>query len=221
MQNEFEYTDKVIKMLNRKLIRAFDGFKTGLKFDELNVLKGVNEQYERMASEMQRQYRHIARRKYSDTWEYLIALGLAKGKMPGEKAINATADAVVKQTLGGYNPVTEYVFSHEIERKSARTAEAIIAAQIVGDRNKAIDKSLKLLSNQMAEYADYVTLESAKAAYGDAGVKRVIWRTRHDEKRCQICKGLDGNVYNLDSAPDKPHYNCRCWLEPYTGRAKD
>lgn len=220
MRDEFEYADKVIKLLNRKLIRTFDGFKTGLKFDELNVLRSVNEQYERMANEMKRQYRHIARRKYADSWEYLIALKLANGEIPGEKAINAAADKVVKQVLDGYNPVTEYVFSHEIERKSARTAEAIIAAQTIGDRNKAIDKSLKLLSNQMAEYADFVTLESAKAAYSDAGIKRVIWRTHRDEKRCQTCKELDGNVYTLDSAPDKPHYNCRCWLEPYTGRNK-
>jgi len=57
--------------------------------------------------------------------------------------------------------------------------------------------------------------QSSKAHYKGAGVERVEWSAARDARTCPICKALDGNIYDIDDAPDIPkHPQCRCTLLP-------
>lgn len=43
-----------------------------------------------------------------------------------------------------------------------------------------------------------------------------IWRT--EEGACEKCQALNGLTFsNIDDIPDKPHPNCRCWVEVIDG----
>lgn len=55
---------------------------------------------------------------------------------------------------------------------------------------------------------------AAITAYRDAGVEEVMWITQRDGRVCEECITLNGLIFPIDRVPDKPHYNCRCYLEP-------
>jgi SPP1 gp7 family putative phage head morphogenesis protein len=71
-----------------------------------------------------------------------------------------------------------------------------------------------LLIRQIKQYA--IDLEDAIAmvVYEDTGVKKLQWVAEDDYKTCGDCKELDGEIFDLDKAPDKLHHNCRCYLIP-------
>jgi len=49
---------------------------------------------------------------------------------------------------------------------------------------------------------------------------RLIWKTRSDEKTCEVCRSYHNKVYYSDKAPSLPaHDNCRCKLVTYKGAA--
>ena len=47
-----------------------------------------------------------------------------------------------------------------------------------------------------------------------------IWHT--EEGACEKCQALNNLTFkNTDEIPDKPHPNCRCWIEVSDGKDKD
>lgn len=243
----FKRADALMELMDRQLIEMFGKFKTGMNFDELNVLKTVTNRYTEIAEYAEQQYRELAKATFDDMWAYLLVMGLlddekarsaSKGqrqskalkeayaeiadarkeeRRPKPKAVRAVTKELTAKLLDGYNPVSGYVFRHEIERKAAKTAESILAAQTTGDRDKAIDKAMKQLSGQIAEYADQVVTETTKDAYENAGVELVKWMIKQDSRVCKACEGLRGRIFERDKVPPKPHFGCRCWLEAYGG----
>lgn len=60
--------------------------------------------------------------------------------------------------------------------------------------------------------------QASSAAFSDNNqVVYLKWVTQNDDKVCDICEPMDGNVYKVEDAPTPQvdsHYNCRCGLEP-------
>jgi len=57
---------------------------------------------------------------------------------------------------------------------------------------------------------------AAKRRYEDAGVEKVEWIAAYDDRICEECESLHGNVYPIGDTPEIPvHPNCRCTLIPY------
>ena len=52
--------------------------------------------------------------------------------------------------------------------------------------------------------------------YKEAGVTQVEWLTARDERTCEICDPMDGDIENINEAPPLPastHPQCRCiWM---------
>lgn len=202
----FAYADAAIKDMNRRNLRAFDRLKQ-LKFDELNVLSAVTDVYDKAVRVAKRRYYSIARQAY-------IAALLAEGKTERQAermADESITEDYIIEILDDYDPVTLYQFMPEIERKKQRLVEALIAAH---NKNVEIDKALKYLTLQLSQYADKAELESTLKAYEDAGVAKVRWITMEDERVCVTCNSLDGKVFSIEKVPPRPHYRCRCELEP-------
>lgn len=116
-----------------------------------------------------------------------------------------------------YNPVTKYVYENELERKQARFFESIVANVEAKDRHemeadyKAAENAWKRQTRQaMIDTED----RAAVTAYRDAGVEEVMWISVCDNRTCEECSALNGLIFPVDRVPDKPHYNCRCHLEP-------
>lgn len=114
--------------------------------------------------------------------------------------------------LNKYNPVTKYVFSNEIDRKESRLFEALVSA--MEERYESYATAENLLARQIKQSAINLEDEIKIETYKGAGVKKVQWVAEDDSKTCGVCKELDGEIFNIDEAPPKQHYNCRCYLIP-------
>lgn len=202
----FEYADKAIKDMNRRNLRSFGKMKQ-LKFDELNILKAVNATYEQSVNLAKTRYKQIAIDAFVSA---LMSLGylLKDAESTAEETIT---DDWVLDMLEDYDPVTLYQFLSEAERKKQRLIEAMIAAH---NKGQEVDKALRLWTLQIAHYADRSVIDGTVDGYKEAGVKRVRWIAVDDEKTCPVCQTLDGEIFDIDKIPDRPHYRCRCRLDP-------
>lgn len=204
----FEYADKAIRDMNRRNIKSFRRLRQ-LKFDELNILGEVTDVYDKIARVARKWYYEIGRHAYIAA---LIALGESEREAKEAASEEITEDYIIEM-LDEYDPVTLYQFMPELERKKQRLIEALIASH---NKNSEIDKALRYLTLQLSQYADKAELEATIQAYKDAGIEKVRWVTQEDEKVCGTCAPRDGKVYDIDKVPPRPHYRCRCELEPLT-----
>lgn len=114
-----------------------------------------------------------------------------------------------------YNPVTKYVFSNEIGRKKSRLFESLVAS--TSEKHQNYKTAENLLARQVKQYAIELEDKVAKKVYKDLGVEKVMWVAEHDYKTCGVCSELDGEIFPLNEAPPKQHYNCRCVIIPVKG----
>ena len=185
--NPYSQADKEVAKLNRHFIQEFLRFKA-IKKDELNVLKSAKSMYERMDKKARAAFVRIAKDQYDDI---------------------TIAEALF--LLKEYDPVTKYVYEHEVERKRTRFAEAFIASK---GNSSEVKTALRLWSNMIRQYSISVTDEALLLSYKKAGVEYVKWITEEDERRCAECAARHNKVYHIDKIPPKPHINCRCYFEP-------
>lgn len=209
----YKRTDRAIRALNKRYIQLFEQLRGLMAFDELNVLGKVKQIYTELASVTEDTYVTLMGQVYDDMWVWLIANGWAEeADKPSRSPFTRSS---VRAILEQYDPVTKYVYKHEIERKQARCAESIISSANAAERGAQIDTAMRLFAKMAAQYAVELTDESMLQAYRDANVDQVIWVTVKDERRCKVCRDRDGRVYPVNAVPPKPHYNCRCYLLPY------
>lgn len=202
----YKFADIVIGKLNTKAIKRFKKAQRQVsqaKFDELNVIKSVSDLYNDMAE---------------DNMKAFVALAIAwyvylTGKKKKDEDEEWWEDWLLSQILDVPNPVTQYIYSREVERKKERTTEAIIAG---ANKPQEFKKALRYWALQVATYVDYITDMVALKAYKEQGVKWVMWNTMEDEKVCAKCGPMDKKIYQIDKVPKKPHYRCRCWISPAT-----
>lgn len=116
-----------------------------------------------------------------------------------------------------YSRTLLFVYLNELQRREARYAEGVIA---IGDMNSA-----DMLSHQkrnvssMSKMADEVAVdaerESTLLSFKHDGFKKVVWVSEMDDRVCGECELLNGQVFDIDNVPDRPHQGCRCEIEPY------
>lgn len=124
---------------------------------------------------------------------------------------------IIKNTCNSYNPVTQYLYTSESERKRLRLVEALLTAREMGDGQMAQDairRSANLWYTQSEQYSIDCVDKTLMDTYRAAGIKKVKWVTERDERVCEICKSLNNEVFDIDKAPAKQHYRCRCHLIP-------
>jgi len=190
----YEYTDKTLKHLQKFYIRQFGKLKTVLQFDEINRLqKSVNDTFEKCYKETRKCYRDIARHYYEEEGgedDYINYLWVDK-------------------FLKRFDPITQYMFVSEYDRKRSRAFEALVATP----SNKEVDRIIRILYRQTKQWADEITDEARLEAFKDEAVEQVRWKSETDSRVCSICYSRNNRIYPIKSVPPKPHINCRCWLE--------
>ena len=198
----YEYTDKVIKQLNRSYLRLFTRLKL-LPFDELNIITSVKKTYQKCLEMAKKRYFDIAEHYFYEAY----TLASNSKKKPSDDWIN---NDWLLDMLEEYDPVTLYRFMPEFERKQQRLIEALIASH---KKNAEVDKALRFWALQSNQYADKVTDEATLRGYEAAGIKKIRWVTEKDSRVCPICKKRNMKVFDIDKIPEK-HYHCRCYFLP-------
>ena len=195
----YEYADKIIAYLNKRFIRLFGKLKGITVIDELNVINTVNSVYNEAEELVEKYFLELAQKVYKSTVS---------------NPLTEIGEMWITGFLKEYNPTTKYVYTHEVERKAAKCAESILASNT---KVKEIENALRYWSNMVAQYADDITLEATLQAYKDDGVEKVMWMTELDNRRCKECAKREGQVYDINKIPPKPHIGCRCWVVPWFG----
>lgn len=209
---KYELTDIIIALLLNELRREINRLDV-MGFDMLNapnITKYTKELVSRLLKSNKREYLKIAKEATDEAKEDIEALGVSATPL----VINGK---YVDDVLGEYNPVTNYLYYPEAERKRSRLAEALITAVVVSSRadyHKELRRFADLWHTQTKQYGEKMVDKTRIDTFKKNGIKRVKWVTKEDEKVCKECNERDGKIYPIDKIPDKPHYNCRCWIEP-------
>lgn len=198
----YNAADKAIKAINRENLKLFGRLKIRLmKADELNIIRSVGETYDTSIRMAERRLLECARLAY-----------LAAMQESGKRKRNPIDRDWLIDFLMMADPVTLYRFLPEAERKKARLTEALAATT---ERAKEVDKALRDWTRQIGQAAIEVTDAATIEALETAGVPKVQWVSEHDARVCDVCEDMDGNVYDIDKVPKKPHWACRCRIKPY------
>jgi SPP1 gp7 family putative phage head morphogenesis protein len=169
----------------------------------VSVKRHINKLYTTVYKTVKQEFLNVAKEIEQEIYDEVIALGF-------DGDLRDIDEAWIEEFFNAYNPVTKYVFSNEIDRKKSRLFESLVASRLVKEQSyKTAENLLKRQINQYAiDLEDTVTL----MVFRDVGVEKVKWVAEHDHRTGGDCKELDGEIFDLDKAPDKLHYQCRCYL---------
>lgn len=222
MRNWYAVGDRKLKALIVVITRIFKKSRLTLNFDQ------INRPARTIQAESKRVYKLLNEKNRDAFLElgllvYMEAYAEAQPNIPESENLQKAKKAISEKWLDGiqseYNPVTKYVYVTEAERKRARFFESLVAdaeskqrREMENDYRAAENAWIRQTRQAMIDIED----RAAIAAYKDAGVRKVRRISQHDDKVCKECGRLDGLIFPIDAVPDKPHYNCRCTIEPMT-----
>lgn len=187
----YEYLDRVLKTLVRQIYDAFSSFRR-LPFDELHIVEEMHDFYEKLEGINLEAYTKIA--------NYYYRRESQTKKLLGTKWV----DGVLRTP----SEVMKYAYDSETVRKRDRLLEALVATN---GSVAEIDKAMRYWTQMTGWFAVEVADQAVAQAREDIGVNEVMWCSEHDNKVCDHCWKLNGQVFDTDAIPPKPHPNCRCW----------
>lgn len=203
----YQKADEAAAKITSKIHREFRHNRLAL-FDEMNVMqikKHVHKLYKAIYKTVKQEFLKIINDIYQTIYDEAVDMGF-------DGDMRNLDEAWIEEFFDEYNPVTKYVFSNEIDRKDSRLFEALVASEL--ERLKSYAYAERLITNQVEQYAIDLEDSIAKVVYEDVGVNKVQWAAEHDHKTCGVCSELDGQIFELNAAPPKQHYQCRCYLIP-------
>ena len=174
----------------------------------IQIKKHVKKLYNTIYKVIRKEMSAIINPIYEEIYDEALALGF-------DGDLRDLDEAWIEEFFDEYNPTTKYVFSNEIDRKESRLFESLVASN--SERHQSYQTAERLLTKQVRQYC--IELEDAiqSLVYKDVGVTKVRWVAEHDHRTCGVCSELDGQVFNLEEAPPKQHWLCRCYLIPVQG----
>lgn len=208
----YDFLDKLFPNVDKEIKRLFTRYKSIVKFDELNALSNkTRELYLSLEEVNVRFYLKIAQEAYDRAFKQGWELKGETRNYENYKS-DLTKTWLLLNVFAVHNPVTEYVYKNEVDRKRARFYEMLVATQKV---LLSIKKAMQLWRQQTKEYAITVVDTATLQGFKDAGITHVIRKAVKDGSTCATCAELNGKVYPIDKIPSKTHYNCRCYYVPY------
>ena len=175
-------------------------------FDELNIAgvkKHVEKLHKKIFKIIKSEFWAVANDIYAEVADEAIELGF-------DGDLGDIDENWIQEFFEAYSPVTKYVFINEIERKFSRLFEALVAD--LEERLESYESTEKLIVRQVKQSGIEFEDNLVEETYKDLGVKKVQWVAEHDDKTCGVCSELDGQIFELENVPVKPHLNCRCYI---------
>lgn len=202
----YQIGNKKLKKLQTQAWNRFLRFKATTKFDELNIINNSKTLYKDLDNYTRRELLQLAQEVYKDVTKELFDKDALKKDIP--------TSAYVMSLLRGYNGTTKYVYTHEVDRKQSRFAEKTI---VDGIMLKELQTAYKQWMKQVEEYVIDAERDATIKAMEDNGIKEVMWITEGDNKVCEECDALNGQIFPIGAIPPRPHINCRCEIRVVKG----
>ena len=206
--------DEFLKKLKKKIKQVYAPLYVS-SFDQLNIImlnKRTAEIYSELDDYNRKAYRMLA--EHAREWAFeQMEKGLKKKDM----------SELVNDYLKGYDPVTQYVYVKEVDRKRMRLNESVLAAREYNEFDKlqkSVKKAADLWFTQSSQYAiDIMDLALTETFLeeDDDDPTFFMWNTVIDGRECEECHARNGKVYESDEYPPKPHYGCRCYKTLFKG----
>lgn len=187
----YDYLDKLLKRVVRQIYEAFQKFRC-LPFDELQIVSDTNDLYAELRTINLELYSAIA------TYYYRME----------SKSVKSLDKEWLNRILRTPSEVMRYSYDSEVTRKHDRLLEALIASK---GSVAEIDKAMRYWTQMTGWFAVEIADQATTQAREDTGVDEVMWCSEHDNKVCDRCWKLNGQVFPADHVPPKPHPGCRCW----------
>lgn len=203
----YRLADEAAAKITKKIRREFRHNRLAL-FDEMNIVqvkKHVHKLYKDVFKIIKKELLAVVDPICAEIYNETLSMGF-------EGEVREMGIDWLEGFLDKYNPVTKCVFRNEIERKESRLFESLVA--VMEERYESYATAESLLIRQIKQCAIDLEDEIEFETYEDVGVEKVQWVAEDDDKTCGDCKALDGEIFDLDKAPNKQHHNCRCYLIP-------
>lgn len=184
-----------------------------LDFDELNVLKQVDNMYSDIDKQVRKKLKELWVDRFLEMMAYLLAESFIKA-IPDDDEIDEIAELHMYDLLDKPNEVTHYTYAHEVLRKRDKAKEAILSVPTKAQKQLMLDKHLRYYLQQTAWYGDFTSQDAEITSYDEAKVKQVQRHEQKDERVCAVCKAADGEIYDVDKIPPLPHLACRRYFTP-------
>lgn len=147
-------------------------------------------------------------------------------QVPEEQAIrNATSETQIKTSPNTSSVLLIGALPAFAEKKTNDYMQIISDGQVLQEEDEVVkeqvaDKSSGLFAVQVTSLAALAVLAVANSSQGAvlkaSGIDKVVWRNDLESNVCPYCESLDGEVFEIDSAPTLPaHAKCNCDLVPY------
>lgn len=206
MYKPYALADRTIQVLQKYAIKRFEKHKANIrlaKFDELNVIEEASLLYTELDKATRKAFRELFIAVYTN----------AVTEDESEDTVDELAEICITEILDNPHRLTHMTYSAEILRKRDYMSEAVNSVTSKADKQMEMDKALRLWSQMISWYTDFVEISAHTQALIKSGVKRVRWNAQEDEKVCRECEELDGEEFDIGAIPDIPlHLNCRCYL---------
>ena len=207
MRELYQVADEAAEKIIKKIHRQFQHNRLA-HFDEMNLpqtRKHIKKLYDKVEKIVFQEFTETLPILEDEYYDIALDMGY-------DGDFEDLDESFIEEFFEEYNPVTKYVFKNELGRKESRLFESLIAD--AKDKVHSYKTAEFLLKRQVRQYAVDLEDEVAKTVYKALGVQKVQWISEHDEKTCDVCQEMDGEVYDLSDVPPKQHYNCRCYLIP-------
>lgn len=201
MSTIYDYSDDIIKMLDKIILKEFNNSKVKVLngFDELHYFKECDILYKKLDKSVRKYLTVLANKVYS---EY-----------DGDTDLIEELSELIDVFLTKPERTTGYAYDSEVLRKKDRLTEVLYTVSR-GEVTNEFDKARNLFSKMVAQYCDDITFATYILTLKQNGCKMVKWRTEEDLRVCHLCDPLDNKVFPIDDIPPKQHWGCRCWIEP-------
>lgn len=193
--------------ITTKVSRQFRHNRLAL-FDEMNIVgvkKHINKLYKDIYKIIKNECVEILNPLYKEIYDDALALGF-------DGDLRDLDEGWIEDFFDEFNPVTKQVFNNEIDRKKSYLFESLVSDPTV--KHQSYAKAEKYLVKQIKQSGIDLDDAVAMQVFKDLGVEKVQWVAEQDSKTCGVCSELDGEIFDLDKAPNKQHHNCRCYLIP-------
>lgn len=203
--------------LNKRLIAA----RATAQIDKAHVLSSIVTAGLAIATAKSQQYGNKAlKQAFSDEYKYRTGLYPQSNQFPKENVEDFNTRVWVHNDISviNANHTLNKVIRKGLDQQALNT---LLADNHMKPKTNNLDSAtqtgISFNKRNLKINSIYSTNKATHDALQDSSIDYVKWTTEEDDRVCDICEPMDGNVYELSDAPvpqDDTHFGCRCAINP-------